>query len=222
MRRDMFKVIVERPRRGGWSDIKGRSHEIDFEEAPTQEKIRPTGPGASRKYLNENLAPLKRFLRSKLGKSWDDIYSEVREHLSPNSAVQQHVIDHLKQYVIVDTCIQNGVVGHIPEYYSYGLSGGFESLEEPNYFRDQFYVHPKTKVLCVCKHKKRSYKSKPTHEVIQVDGYHQYRKIDNIWYSVTLEDVSVWEEAHKGFLYGGPPDCIFDQKKSIWDRRPMS
>jgi hypothetical protein len=55
MRKDMYKVIVERPRRGG-----GYRSEmpmpVDTEDAPGREGLRRRH--RSRKHLNENLRPL--------------------------------------------------------------------------------------------------------------------------------------------------------------------
>lgn len=67
MRWDMYKVIVERPRIGGShapsrkrADQRARQ---DPEHAPLRE---PISRGRGSKHLNENLAPLRRYL---LGRS---------------------------------------------------------------------------------------------------------------------------------------------------------
>jgi hypothetical protein len=68
MRSDMHKVIVERPRmrRGDtayradarvWRNSEEVPHKIGIKKGYTD-----------RKWLNENLAPLKRFLRSQIGR----------------------------------------------------------------------------------------------------------------------------------------------------------
>ena len=49
--------------------------------------------------LNENLAPLQRYLARQVGRPWNKIYAEIAEHLKPTSTVQQHVRDHLKDFV---------------------------------------------------------------------------------------------------------------------------
>jgi hypothetical protein len=43
----------------------------------------------------ENLAPLRRFLASRVGRRWDDVYSEVRAAIRADSAAQLHVLQHL-------------------------------------------------------------------------------------------------------------------------------
>ncbi len=97
MRGDMSKVIVERPRWG--SRIRTERPQLRSpEEAPRCESM----GGRSRrrtKQLNENLAPLWRFIRSRVGRPWDEVYSEIRARLSPSNAVQMHVLQHVRQMV---------------------------------------------------------------------------------------------------------------------------
>lgn len=103
MREDMSKVIVERPRRGGSFNPKpGRTRVVlDDEGMPTRAREQVKRPQRT-KSLNENLAPLQRFLVSRAGKPWDKVRSEISEHLKPSSTVQQHVIDHLGDLVAMD------------------------------------------------------------------------------------------------------------------------
>ena len=51
--------------------------------------------------LNENLAPLRRFLERQVGRPWGKVYAEIAERLKPTSTVQQHVRDHLADFVNV-------------------------------------------------------------------------------------------------------------------------
>jgi hypothetical protein len=90
MRSDMFEVIIERPRVDrGRGEGKGRRREpVRQQEAPTWE---PVSRGRGTKCLNENLAPLRRFLRSRVGRPWDAVRSEICQLITPRSAVQMHV-----------------------------------------------------------------------------------------------------------------------------------
>lgn len=74
MREDMYKVIVERPRRGGSYSRDGRRFRAS-EDAPTKVGMRK-GYG-SLKYLNENLAPLRRYLERQAGRPWNLVFSDV-------------------------------------------------------------------------------------------------------------------------------------------------
>src|SRR6266536_2639198 len=98
MRKDMSRVIVERPRLGGGRHRKGRA--VPLEDLPKQEGIgRPyTGDW---KTLNENLSPLRRYLERQVGRPWNKVYSEISRHLRADNAVQQHVRDHLRDFVAI-------------------------------------------------------------------------------------------------------------------------
>lgn len=98
MRKDMFKVIVVRPRLTIDAVRKGRSHPHDH--LPTRIGLRRAAREAGGyKTLNENLAPLRRYLGKQVGRPWNKVYSEICAHLKPASTVQQHVRDHIKDFV---------------------------------------------------------------------------------------------------------------------------
>ena len=89
---------------------------------------------------DENLAPLVRFLRSRLGRHWDSVYSELCEGLRPDSTVQKHVLDHLWDFVAVRTGVVEGAV------YAHFRSDTFVRLADTR-FSPRFYVCPKTGCL---------------------------------------------------------------------------
>src|SRR4051812_29056576 len=97
MRHDMAKVIVERPRHGGGAKYPRAAFRSDshrqMEDHPRRTSAkRPWMEfGRGQKHLNENLAPLRRYLRSQVGRPWDKVYSEIRERINPDSAVQLHI-----------------------------------------------------------------------------------------------------------------------------------
>ena len=89
MRADMFKVIVERPRWGAShaQSVKlKRSLEPDRKSIGLKRDVKINAPYF--KGLNENLAPLVRFLRSRRGRRWDT-----------GSTVKMHVRQHLDDFV---------------------------------------------------------------------------------------------------------------------------
>ena len=100
MREDMAKVIVTRPRVIDSLVRKGRG---------LPDELLPKAIGLRRhaherggyKMLNENLAPLRRCLERQVGRPWDKVYGEIAERLKPTSTVQQHVRDHLTDFVNV-------------------------------------------------------------------------------------------------------------------------
>lgn len=116
MRDDMFEVIIERPRLGS--------------RARYPRKLRRSDAGASRhdpeslafvagmtprrigyvKTLNENLAPLRRYLEAQINRPWNKVWSEISSKLKPSSTVQQHVRDHIGDFVAVKTLVKDGAV----------------------------------------------------------------------------------------------------------------
>src|SRR5262245_11066334 len=100
MREDMSHVIVERPRLGGGRARKGRAVALD--DLPRHEGMRrPHKRSGDWKTLNENLSPLRRYLEHQVGRPWDKVYSEIARNLRTDSTVQQHVRDHLHDFVAI-------------------------------------------------------------------------------------------------------------------------
>ena len=102
MREDMFKVIVERPR---WGRKYAARSKLRYDKVPdrkhaTGRRLVLEHRGYT-KDLNENLAPLKRYLHKQVGRPWDKVYSEISEHLDASSTVKQHVRDHLTDFIMV-------------------------------------------------------------------------------------------------------------------------
>src|SRR5262249_24025056 len=110
MRADMPKVIVERPRRGGGWTRKGkplRDDDLDASEFDARAHDRLRGESKS---LNENLAPLRRYLERQVGRPWDEVWSEICASLKPTNTVQQHVRDHVPDYVAITTSVRDGAI----------------------------------------------------------------------------------------------------------------
>jgi hypothetical protein len=105
MRSDFDKVLVERPRlkRGDWL---GGGKEVGFRQrlAHIADEVAPSKISMkvgheNRKWLNENLAPLKRFLRSNVGRPWEKVYSEICAGIDRRNVVQAHIFEHLFGFV---------------------------------------------------------------------------------------------------------------------------
>jgi hypothetical protein len=60
---------------------------------------------ADTKSLNENLTPLRCYLARQAGRPWNKVYSEISANLKATNAVQQHVRDHLEDYVAMKPCL---------------------------------------------------------------------------------------------------------------------
>jgi hypothetical protein len=106
MREDMARVIVERPRINPRNTRKGRARSL--EELPQHEGMRRAQAlRGDRKQLNENLTPLRRYLESQVARPWNKVYAEIAAGLRVDSTVQQHVRDHLRDFVAVKPSLVN-------------------------------------------------------------------------------------------------------------------
>lgn len=148
MREDMFNVIVERPRRGGWDrGARPSFRHVDLEDGgPSHESVRHRH--SDRKGLNENLRPLERYFERSVGRHWDKVYAEVCERLSPRSTVQQHVRDHIGDFVAIRT---GYIGGQLHDLDHRGWPSGPKPIAD-SFCR--FYVHPVSKVLMANRHQK--------------------------------------------------------------------
>src|SRR5262245_21729125 len=102
MRSDMAKVIVERPRKYA-NPHTAKGDRKAMQRTPEAELPRREGMNQLRgktKCFNEHLGPLRRFLRSRVGRPWNQVFAEICQHLRQDSAIQSHVRDHLWDYVV--------------------------------------------------------------------------------------------------------------------------
>jgi hypothetical protein len=140
MREDMFKVIVERPRWGRRNAGKLRMPRDDRGYLSFARSGKSKG-------LNENLNPLVRFIRGKVGRPWNQVHAEISAHLNVRSAVQKHVLDHLSDIVALHVFEEGGKLWSTRRAY------GVRVLEARH--SDVLYVCPRTGYLRQLKHKKR-------------------------------------------------------------------
>lgn len=151
MRADMGKVLVERPRlkrRSGDSrPAKGYRKETERSlaagDAPNRERL-VTRYKHHRKFFNENLAPLRRFLEANVGRPWNKVYSEICQHVDRNNVVQKHVLTHLFDYVVTNTVLIDGEPCRAEKRRSWYGDG--PSLRTSSN-RHQWYVCPKSGLL---------------------------------------------------------------------------
>src|SRR5258708_38763728 len=104
MRSNMQKVMVDRQRRVG-SNWKNRKTALRLSETQRAQAIANAedydgGSGRAssarhQKHLNENLAPLRRYLMAQVGRPWDKVYGEIRGTIDTRSAIGLHVLQHL-------------------------------------------------------------------------------------------------------------------------------
>jgi hypothetical protein len=147
MREDMFEVIIERPRWGSHMSHRRRARrmdaKVDARRGPDAMALqigvgRWAKMGGGSKMLNENLAPLRRYLERQVNRPWDKVWSDISENLSTASTVQQHVRDHVTDFVAIRTFMKDGTV------FVTGRYGEPRALRETH---QRLYVDPRTGIL---------------------------------------------------------------------------
>ncbi|HJU14965.1 MAG TPA: hypothetical protein VJ770_00720 [Stellaceae bacterium] len=183
MRADMSRVIVERPRRGG-VHRKGRAQPI--ESLPQCEGIgRPYRISGGYKVLNENLAPLRRYLERQVGRPWNTVYAEIAAHLRAGSAVQQHVRDHIGDFVAVKPRRRNGPLFAYPD----GDRRRFSELwRQPLYVDERDGILKRTDRLPEEQARLRARRNPPPRPLdrIALAPDRELRLIDGFWYELRL------------------------------------
>jgi hypothetical protein len=183
MRADMSRVIVERPRRGG-IDRRGRA--LPFEDLPQGEGMRrPHLRSGSAKELNENLSPLHRYLERQVGRPWCKVYAEIAEHLRAGNTVQQHVRDHLRDFVAIKPRRRHGW------YFTYPGDGKepFSRLwYQPLYVDEKDGILKRTDRLPEEKARLRARRNPPPQPLdrVAVAADRELRRIDGFWYELRL------------------------------------
>lgn len=203
MRKDMSKVIVERPRvgRSATGLRRGRTRMLtDDDGEPIRAKgaREPKGREQKTKALNETLNPLKRYLASNVGRPWNKVYSQISEHLKPTSTVQQHVRDHIDDFVATKTRMKSGEVVVTPRF------GGERALADDWCL---YYVHPRTGILRKNeKYKRWSARQKEARKQAEAKRAKRMRILDAKTQLHLLDDGAWWEvklakvPAHQAFV----------------------
>lgn len=184
------EIVIERPRGGmrmSSSKLKGVSKMLDRLTIEASEdgllspyliKVRQ-----KTKHFSDHLAPLRRFLKSKVGQPWDQVYSELCQRLDISTLSGQHILSHLWQYVERHVEIIDGKPCRKP-YGFYRCFGGWY---------DEFYIHPETGILCEAI-KLPKVPPQQSDDLVKIDDEHYYRKLDGIWYHITCQDIPAMAE----------------------------
>ncbi len=178
------EIVIERPRAGTRISLKKISgykktlHKITViateEGLLSPYLIKPLG---KTKHFSDHLSPLQRWLKKQVGQPWDSVYSRLCQQIETRTLCGQHLLHHLRDMVTTEVEFINEVPYH-RRYQSRPLG----------YWRDELYVHPETKQLCLAKKRPKRQPQKRD-DLLKVDTLHQYRKLDGVWYFVTLRDI---------------------------------
>src|ERR1043165_2584502 len=131
MRTNMHKVVIERPRWNPGPPKFGRAANLPDELLPKYQRMRQVYK--CRKAFTDLLGPLRRWLRSQVGRPWNDVYSEACAVIKPNSPIRAHVKTHLLEFVERNTFIHAGKVCILDTSYR----GGVKPVSEISWRRDR-------------------------------------------------------------------------------------
>jgi hypothetical protein len=199
----MAKVIVTRPRFVESDIHKGRA--VPHEAQPKSLGMRRAARERhGYKELNENLAPLRRYLEGQVGRPWNAIYSEIAKNLRSTSTVQQHVRDHLTDFVELTPSPRGGRLG--PRTGLYVDRRGILRRRSPSAEAEALPQAPAVRRLS------------PTIEL---------RKIDGLWYEVRLAPLPTVAGAEIDAPAGwrrfreAPPERVYAAAKRQLSRREL-
>jgi hypothetical protein len=183
MRDDMFEVVIERPRHKSRARFPRKLRRRDaFATRHDPERLGfVSGISLTDKSLNENLSPLRRYLERQVDRPWDKVWSEICALLKPSSAVQQHLRDHVSDFVAVKTFSKDGDVW---------ISNAFLIAPQPlKGSRVRLYVDPRSGLLrrnkfYQTRRQSNAAKVKRMHEVSPPLQIHHFGK--HGWWEVVL------------------------------------
>ena len=86
------------PDRFGVDGVLGDAELQNF-GSPLRSRMRPQGYDARYLRLNEYLQPLESLFLHRIGYSWNEIYSFIRKNVRVGSAVGEHILQHIEDFV---------------------------------------------------------------------------------------------------------------------------
>lgn len=136
--------------------------------------------------VGTDFALLRRFLQSRVGQPWNDVYSEICAEADKRSFKGHHFMDWLEESVDKHCVIDDEGVLRTSEGYKIG-----------GYRFKLFYVHPISLTLEASETGKFYKPEKPTKKVFELDGK-LYHKNDDMWYRVEMTEIK--ERKENGYV----------------------
>ena len=202
MRRDLAKVVTERPRSNHHhrSSKHGvRLSRVQIELARDDEHYDggsawlPRSRTLKTKQFTDLIGPLRKALRKQVGRPWDAVWSELSAVLDTRSITGQHILDHV-EWEVARNC-RLGAGGQVlppvslKQWCSDGVVTGL-------------YVHPRTGLLC---YRERPALRKPR-AVAHRNALHQFRLVPP-WTTnernlarFRVDGLQVWEKQPHGWM----------------------
>lgn len=235
----MHKVICEEPRHGGGRKKFARRANLADEFLPKFEGMRR--PHRDRKEFGEHLGPLRRWLRSQIGRPWDQIYGEASAVIKPDSVVRNHIKFHLLEFVHRHTFLRDGKVW----CFTAGWRGNEMPIDDAASSWSPFFIHPGRGLLCEVPLRPRSRwcdRSTGVRDKTQrwVNERTLLRQLNGIWFECTTESFlacfmggdepvqydfaerRVIDRDHAQKVYGKHIFCSAKRQLSRWELRKFN
>lgn len=171
MREDLNKVLCEDSRLGGLDFHWYRQRMDDFVDhyEDFEDDMPHTGDSSrarvgirsskiywnGRRRFNEHLNPLKGIINKNVGRPWNKVYSELCAVFDKRSVINQHIMDHLDDYVDTKHIVVKEGKLFEQSHYNYG-SKYPDGLIPLNKSSIQWYVDPRDGILKENKARRKS------------------------------------------------------------------
>lgn len=145
--------------------------------------------------FRDHLTPLLRMLKSKVGQSWNKVYSEIRQFCNMNSVQGIHVMEHVRGYVTQNAYLKDGKM--VEDKRSSRYNDG-------ELFDGALYVDDKGII--------RQYRRKPYTRSVSDDGTKKvngvtYYRTEYGWFSIIPVN---------SITYDNQKVLTYNEKKNIW------
>lgn len=212
MRKDLNKQLCERERLGHDRKFHEVRHARKVKDADAEEVIggregmkrrHIIGGHGETKMFNENLNPLWGVIRKNANRPWNKVYAEFCSVFDKRSVINQHILDHLNDFVAINTYEQDGEI-YIKSRWGRDdtLKGGWQ----------EYYVHPRTGLLLKNPHyrswkqerrerdAKRAAEAAKVHRVI--DDKNELFCIEGTWFLAEMKPTPTeYTQKHVPFGY---------------------
>jgi hypothetical protein len=186
MREDMYKVIVERPRRGkdGYAAAARLRKAFD---GPMRLGMRA---GYGYRSLNENLAPLRRYLHAQIGRPWNKVFSEICAGIDRRNTVQQHIHQHIRDFIAIEVDVREGQLIDLAT--RWGFRGRGSEISQGLYVDPRTgLVRPNKNYRGAWRHSIAEHRRREQAEVAgrrrKVDERNYLLLLNEIWFSVEVD-----------------------------------
>ena len=161
MRKDLAKVLTEKPRRGsGSKNLKTRFREKGYDSRESSEdkyslpkrgkmlmNSRDFGPHDDTKDFTDVLGPLRKWVESQVGRNWDKVYSEIKSTFPNTNKQNHHLLDtHLLGYIHRNVRVEKSKKGRKVYDESY-INSFSDNWKHRELMKGDIYVDPDTHVL---------------------------------------------------------------------------